>query len=46
MAGVIEVERRLITVADLATGEVLSVHLIEPTNTYWRNQNRKLGADV
>ena len=32
-----------ITVADLNTGEVLSVHLIEPTKSYWRNQNRKPG---
>ena len=32
-----------ITVADLTTGEVLSVHLIEPDKTYWRNQNKKPG---
>jgi transposase InsO family protein len=32
-----------ITVADLATGEVLSTHLIEPTKTYWRNQMRDPG---
>ena len=32
-----------ITVADLSTGEVLSVHLIEPNKTYWRNQNRAPG---
>jgi transposase InsO family protein len=32
-----------ITVADLTTGEVLSVHLIEPTKTYWRNQNKEPG---
>ena len=32
-----------ITVADLATGEVLSVHLIEPDKTYWRNQNKEPG---
>jgi len=32
-----------ITVADLATGEVLSVHLIEPDKTYWRNQQREPG---
>ncbi len=30
-----------ITVTDLNTGEVLSVHLIEPTKSYWRNQNRQ-----
>jgi transposase InsO family protein len=32
-----------ITVAELTTGEVLSVHLIEPEKTYWRNQNREPG---
>jgi len=32
-----------ITVADLSTGEVLSVHLIEPEKTYWRNQNKQPG---
>lgn len=32
-----------VTVADLATGEVLSIHLIEPNKTYWRNQNNKPG---
>jgi transposase InsO family protein len=32
-----------ITVAELTTGEVLSVHLIEPDKTYWRNQNKKPG---
>jgi transposase InsO family protein len=32
-----------ITIADLTTGEVLSVHLIEPTKTYWRNQQREPG---
>ena len=32
-----------ITVADLTTGEVLSVHLIDPTNSYWRNQNKEPG---
>jgi transposase InsO family protein len=32
-----------ITVAELTTGEVLSVHLIEPNKTYWRNQNRAPG---
>ena len=34
---------RHITVADLTTGEVLSVHLIEPEKTYWRNQNKEPG---
>jgi transposase InsO family protein len=32
-----------VTVADLATGEVLSRHLIEPNKTYWRNQMREPG---
>jgi hypothetical protein len=32
-----------ITVTDLATGEVLSRHLIEPTKTYWRNHNKQPG---
>ena len=32
-----------ITVIELDTGEVLSVHQIEPNKTYWRNQNNKPG---
>jgi transposase InsO family protein len=32
-----------ITVAELTTGEILSVHLIEPNKTYWRNQLREPG---
>jgi Integrase core domain len=32
-----------ITVTELHTGEILSVHLIEPDKTYWRNQNREPG---
>lgn len=32
-----------VTVCDLATGEVLSTHLIQPDNTYWRNQNKPPG---
>ena len=32
-----------ITVAELTTGEVLSVHLIEPNKSYWRNQMREPG---
>jgi transposase InsO family protein len=32
-----------ITVIELATGEVLSTHLIEPDRAYWRNQNNKPG---
>ena len=34
---------RRVTVAELATGEVLSVHLIEPDKAYWRNQNKEPG---
>jgi transposase InsO family protein len=32
-----------VTVTDLATGEILSVHLVQPNNSYWRNQNNKPG---
>ena len=32
-----------VTVADLTTGEVLSVHLIQPDKSYWRNQNKEPG---
>jgi hypothetical protein len=32
-----------ITVTDLATGEVLSTHTIEPPKTYWRNQQTQPG---
>lgn len=32
-----------ITVTDLNTGEILSHHLIEPTKTYWRNQDKEPG---
>jgi transposase InsO family protein len=32
-----------VTVADLATGEVLSTHLINPDKSYWRNQNKEPG---
>jgi transposase InsO family protein len=32
-----------ITVADLTTGEVLSRHLIDPSRSYWRNQNKEPG---
>lgn len=32
-----------VTVVDLTTGEVLSVHLIQPEKTYWRNQNKEPG---
>jgi transposase InsO family protein len=34
---------RQVTVAELNTGEVLSVHLIEPERAYWRNQNKEPG---
>jgi transposase InsO family protein len=32
-----------VTVADLTTGEILSVHLIQPDKSYWRNQNNEPG---
>src|SRR5919201_2649771 len=32
-----------VTIAELATGEVLSRHLIEPNKTYWRNELREPG---
>jgi transposase InsO family protein len=32
-----------VTVTDLTTGEVLSVHLIQPDKSYWRNQNKEPG---
>lgn len=32
-----------VTVVDLTTGEVLSIHLIEPEKSYWRNQNNEPG---
>jgi hypothetical protein len=32
-----------VTVTDLTTGEVLSIHLIQPDKTYWRNQNKEPG---
>jgi Integrase core domain len=32
-----------VTVVDLTTGEVLSVHLIQPDKTYWRNQDKQPG---
>lgn len=32
-----------VTVTDLATGEVLSIHHIEPHKTYWRNQTKTPG---
>jgi transposase InsO family protein len=32
-----------VLITDLTTGEILSRHLIEPTKTYWRNQNKKPG---
>src|SRR4051794_7046607 len=35
---------RQVTVAELATGEVLSTHLIEPGEAYWRNRNKKPAA--
>ena len=32
-----------VTVTDLTTGEVLSIHLIQPGKSYWRNQNKEPG---
>ena len=32
-----------VTVADLTTGEVVSVHLIQPDRSHWRNQNKEPG---
>lgn len=37
------VDEREVTVVDLATGEILSTHLIEPRKGYWRNQQRDPG---
>ena len=34
---------RQITVIELNTGEVLSIHLIDPDKSYWRNQNKQPG---
>ncbi len=32
-----------VSVIDLATGEILSTHHIDPNKTYWRNQNKEPG---
>jgi len=32
-----------VNVIELDTAEILSTHLIEPTKTYWRNQQRSSG---
>ncbi|MDE3133134.1 MAG: IS481 family transposase, partial [Acidobacteriota bacterium] len=32
-----------VTVIELETGEILSTHLIEPSKSYWRNQQREPG---
>ena len=32
-----------VTVADLTTGEVLSIHQIDPDKSYWRNQTKEPG---
>jgi len=37
------VDEREVTVVALATGEILSTHLIEPGRRYWRNQRRGPG---
>jgi transposase InsO family protein len=49
--GAIHARKRVLALADdhhvnvteLTTGEVLSVHRIEPQKTYWRNQNKQPG---
>lgn len=50
-AGIINARTRVLAlsddhqvlITDLATGEVLSRHLIDPDKGYWRNQNRPAG---
>jgi hypothetical protein len=37
------VDEREVTVVNLATGEILSSHVIEPDKGYWRNQQRDPG---
>ena len=37
------VDEHEVTVVALATGEILSSHLIEPDKGYWRNQRRDPG---
>ena len=37
------VANQLSVTAALATGEILSTHLIEPGRRYWRNQRRDPG---
>ena len=37
------VDEHEVTVVSLATGEILSTHLIEPDRRYWRNQRRDPG---
>ena len=32
-----------VTVIELATGEILSTHLIQPTKSYWHNQQKRPG---
>lgn len=32
-----------VTVTDITTGEVLSVHRIDPHKSYWRNRNKEPG---
>ena len=45
--GTTHARKRVLAFADdhqiLTTGEVLSLHLIEPDKTYWRNQNKEPG---
>jgi hypothetical protein len=32
-----------VTVIERSTGEVLATHTIDPTRTYWRNEQRERG---
>jgi transposase InsO family protein len=36
-------DQTTVTVIDLATGEILSTHIIEPDRSYWRNQQKRPG---
>jgi transposase InsO family protein len=50
-AGIANARKRVLALADdhqvlitdLSTGEILSIHLIEPNKSYWRNQNKEPG---
>jgi transposase InsO family protein len=36
-------DQTTVTVIDLATGEILSTHTIDPNRSYWRNQQKRPG---